>query len=117
MDTLRPVDSSLESSITRRLVSLIREHLGNGPAGARTTVSEDVVVCVLTRPFTRAERTLLETGRGAVAQRMRKGLHEAMREIFVSVVEEETGRDVVGFMADVDAPAEVAALVFLLGDR
>ena len=61
----------LLEEITRSVVGLHKEYIGQGPTRARTYICDDLVVCVLQGGFSRAERTLLEHGRtGAVVHHM-----------------------------------------------
>jgi uncharacterized protein YbcI len=102
------------AAISNELVRLLAKLYGHGPTRARTLMVEDVVVCRMLDPFTIAERTLLERGRGAEVRQLRAAFHEATRASFTAIVERNLGRRVVGFVADVDVDANLAALVFFL---
>ena len=57
------------------------------------------MVCLLRGGFTRVEQTLLEGGRGASVISQRMEFQELMRGRFEAVIEEATGRQVIGFMS------------------
>src|ERR1700677_1681536 len=104
---MNPPDSTSISSthgdvltaISDGMVGLLREFYGRGPTRAKSYFEDDLVVCLLRGGFSRVEQTLLEGGRGAsvIAQRME--FQELMRDRFVAVIEQATGRAVIGFMS------------------
>jgi uncharacterized protein YbcI len=56
-------------------------------------------VCLLRGGFSRVEQTLLEGGRGPAVIQQRIEFQELMRERFAAVIEQATGRQVIGFMS------------------
>ena len=109
------INGSAQAEISRRLVQIMKEHTGRGPTRARTTVSDDLVVCVLRGGFTRVERTLVEGGREDSVIQQRMDFQDLMRERFESVVEEATGRRVIGFMSGNQQGPDLMCEVFILG--
>ena len=103
--------------ISNGLVALLREFYGRGPERTRTYVSDDLVVCVLRGGFTRVEQTLLESGYGGDVIRQRMVFQEVMRERFEAVVEEATGRKVIGFMSGNQQEPDMICEVFVLEPR
>jgi uncharacterized protein YbcI len=77
---------------------------------------EEVVVVVLEETFTAAEKTLIARGRREAIEQTRRAFQTEMRELFVSVIEQATGRSVVAFASDTDFTADVAIESFLLGE-
>ena len=77
---------------------------------------DDLVVCVLEETFTRAEKTLIERGERDAIQQIRRQFQEAVREEFVGVVEQVTGRKVRGFLSDTDVENDISVETFLLSD-
>jgi uncharacterized protein YbcI len=71
-------------------------------------------VCVLRGGFTRVEETLLEGGRGAAVIQQRMEFQELMRERFVAVIENATGRQVIGFMSGNQRHPDMMCEVFVL---
>ena len=64
--------------------------------------------------FRTVEQTLLEGGRGDAVSRQRVQFQEVMRERFVAVVENATGRGVIGFMAGSQQDPDMICEVFVL---
>jgi uncharacterized protein YbcI len=107
----------VRTQISNGLVALLREYYGRGPERTRTYVSDDLVVCVLRGGFTRVEQTLLESGYGGDVIRQRMVFQEVMRERFEAVVEEATGRKVIGFMSGNQQEPDMICEIFVLEPR
>lgn len=112
-DTAAPT-VSVRSAISDGLVGLLKEYYGRGPDQARTYVAQDLVVCLLRGGFTRVEQTLLAGGHGEDVIRQRMAFQDVMRERFERVVEEATGRQVVGFMSGNQQDPDMICEVFVL---
>jgi uncharacterized protein YbcI len=104
----------VRTQISNGLVALLREYYGRGPERTRTYVSDDLVVCVLRGGFTRVEQTLLESGYGGDVIRQRMVFQEVMRERFEAVVQEATGRKVIGFMSGNQQDPDMICEIFVL---
>jgi uncharacterized protein YbcI len=100
--------------ISRRIVGLLKEHYGKGPTGARTYMSGDLVVVLLSGGYTAGERTLIREGRGDAVNDMRSAFQDAMRPRLKQVVEEELRRPVVAFMSANHQDPDLAAELFIL---
>ncbi len=61
------------------------------------------------------EQTLLEGGRGDAVIQQRMEFQEVMRERFAQVIEEATGRRVIGFMSGNQQHPDLMCEVFILG--
>jgi uncharacterized protein YbcI len=104
----------VRTAISEGIVRLLKEFYGTGPTRAKTYVAEDLVVCVLRGGFTKAEQTLLEGGRGQAVLSQRVEFQEVMRDRFIAVVEQATGRRVIGFMAGSQQDPDMLCEVFVL---
>ncbi|HET8754868.1 MAG TPA: Na-translocating system protein MpsC family protein [Solirubrobacteraceae bacterium] len=109
-----PRDGQVRTAISDGVVALMKDFYGTGPTRTKTYLVDDLVVCVMRGGFTRAEQTLLEGGRGDAVSRQRVQFHEVMRERFIAVVENATGRRVIGFMAGSQQDPDMICEVFLL---
>ena len=105
---------SVRTAISEGIVGLLKDFYGTGPTRAKTYVADDLVVCVLRGGFTKAEQTLLEGGRGHAVLTQRVEFQEVMRERFIAVVENATGRRVIGFMASSQQDPDMLCEVFVL---
>ena len=102
------------TAISDGLVGLLKEHYGVGPKQAKTYYQDDLVVCVLRGGFTRVEKTLLQGGRGRAVIQQRMEFQEVMRTRFQEVIEDATGRPVIGFMSGNQQEPDMICEVFVL---
>lgn len=96
------------------MVRLYKECYGKGPTKARTHAVGDVVVCILEGGFMKSEQTLRDAGRPDAVTLHREAFQDALRNLFIDVVEQATGRSVLSFMSGVDLETETSAEVFVL---
>ena len=114
---LDTADGDVRTAISEGLVALLKEFYGRGPDRTKTYVSGDLVVCLLRGGFTRVEQTLLDGGHGDDVIRQRMAFQNVMRERFEAVVEEATGRKVIGFMSGNQQDPDMLCEVFILADN
>ena len=115
MDTgLQRAQGDVLTAISEGMVALLKEFYGRGPTQAKSYLDDDLVVCVLRGGYSRVEETLLEGGRGAAVMHQRMEFQQLMRDRFVAVVEQATGRRVIGFMSGNQQAPDMTCEVFLL---
>lgn len=110
------VGSPVVAEIARGVVKIHAHYFGRGPTRARAICRNDVVVVILEEIFTRAERTLIETGHFDQVRQHRQTFQDEIEPRFREVVEEATGRRVRGFLSQVSIDG-IASEVFVLADR
>ncbi|HEU5061743.1 MAG TPA: Na-translocating system protein MpsC family protein [Solirubrobacterales bacterium] len=102
------------TAISEGLVSLLKEFYGRGPTQAKSYYSDDLVVCILKGGFSTVEQTLLDGGRGAAVIEQRMAFQDLMRRRFEEVIEDATGREVIGFMSGNQQDPDMMCEVFVL---
>jgi uncharacterized protein YbcI len=102
------------TAISDGMVALLKEFYGRGPTRTKTYFEDDLVVCLLRGGFTRVEQTLLEGGRGGSVIQQRMDFQDLMRERFETVIQEATGRRVIGFMSGNQQDPDIMCEVFIL---
>jgi uncharacterized protein YbcI len=107
-------DGAARTAISDGMVALLKEFYGVGPTQAKTYYHDDLVVCLMRGGFTRVEQTLLEGGRTAAVIQQRMEFQEVMRPRFTGVIEQATGRRVVGFMSGNQQSPDMICEVFVL---
>ncbi|HEX5618044.1 MAG TPA: Na-translocating system protein MpsC family protein [Solirubrobacteraceae bacterium] len=112
--TERHPGGEVRTAISEGIVALLKDFYGTGPTRAKTYVTEDLVVCLLRGGFTKVEQTLLEGGRGQAVISQRMEFQEVMRDRFVAVVEQATGRRVIGFMSGNQQSPDMLCEIFVL---
>lgn len=103
------------TAISDGMVGLLKEYYGRGPTKTKTYYQDDLVVCVLRGGFSKVEETLLEGGRGQAVIQQRMEFQEVMRNRFTDVIEDATGRPVIGFMSGNQQDPDLMCEVFILG--
>jgi uncharacterized protein YbcI len=113
-ETHRRPSDSLTAAISRHVVRLFAEYTGRGPTKARTSIRDNVIVCLTEETMTKAERRLVQEGENELVVTIRRKFQTTMRDDLVGGIELLTGRKVLSFMSDHDANHDCAAEVFLL---
>ena len=104
----------VRTAISVGMVALLKAYYGRGPEQAKTYLTDDLVVCLLRGGFTPVEQTLLEGGHGEDVIRQRMAFQDVMRDRFAPVVEDATGRRVIGFMSGNQQDPDMICEVFVL---
>jgi uncharacterized protein YbcI len=113
-DTDSRAHGDVLTAISDGLVALLKEFYGRGPTRAKSYYEDDLVVCVLRGGFSRVEQTLLEGGRGSTVIQQRMEFQDLMRDRFEAVIEQATGRPVIGFMSGNQQHPDMMCEVFVL---
>jgi uncharacterized protein YbcI len=114
IETQDRAPGSLAAAISNLIVRLFAEYTGRGPNKARTTIRDNVVVCVTQNTMTKGERRLVEVGEAKAVVSIRRKFQTTMRDDLVAGIETLTNRKVLSFMSDHDADHDYAAEVFVL---
>jgi uncharacterized protein YbcI len=105
------------TEISNTAVALHREHFGRGPGAAKTHISDNLVVCVLTDVFTPVERTLIDAGQEARVRETRAAHRAATDAIYKQRMEAVLERQVEAHLSSIHVDPDVAVDVFVLGGR
>lgn len=109
-----PSHGDVLTAISDGMVALLKEFYGRGPTRTKSYYEDDLVVCLLRGGFSRVEQTLLEGGRGASVIQQRMDFQDVMRHRFEEVIEDATGRKVIGFMSGNQQDPDMMCEVFIL---
>jgi uncharacterized protein YbcI len=104
----------LAAAISNGIVSLMHRYTGRGPVRARTTIDENLVVCVLGDTLTKAEQNLADAGRAKVVLRGRRAMQSTLADDAIAMVSELTNREVVAFMSNNNIAPDLAVEIFVL---
>ena len=109
-----PAAGEAMANVTNGIVGLFREYYGRGPERAKSYLLDDrYVVCVLKETMTTVERTLASSDPEMV-RRVRLVFQEAMRDSFIGVVEQATGRRVLTYHSQMTLEPDLGFEFFLL---
>lgn len=104
-------------AISDEIAKLYKTLLGRGPTRVSTTILDNLVVCVLEGTQTAHEATLLAMGAVELVRDARALLELRQAAEMVSIVERETGRDVIGHVPGFNPNIDVTIESFLLAQR
>lgn len=105
------------AKISRAVVHVWREYTGRGPTKTQTTITEDLVIVLMTDTLLKAERNLAADGRVDEVLSMRRAYQDTMRVELTKAVEDLTGRKVAAFMSHNNVEPDLAAELFVLVPR
>jgi uncharacterized protein YbcI len=105
------------TEISNAAVALHREHFGRGPGAAKTHITDNLVVCVLTDIFTPLERTLLDAGQETRVRETRAAHHLATEDAYKARMEAVLGRPVEAHMSTIHVDPDVAVDIFVLAGQ
>jgi uncharacterized protein YbcI len=105
------------TEISNAAVALHREHFGRGPGAAKTHISENLVVCVLTDVFTPVEKTLIDAGQEERVRETRAIHRAATEDVYKLRMAAVLGRPVEAHMSSIHVDPDVAVDIFVLGDE
>jgi uncharacterized protein YbcI len=101
--------------IAQAIVALHRKFYGRGATKARTYFVDDHLLIVELRDiFITVEQSLVDKGQEATVRATRRTFQSAMRDEFISCIEELTGRRVENYDTVVFVHPQMALEVFLL---
>jgi uncharacterized protein YbcI len=107
-------DGSVSAAVSNAVVRLVREYTGRGPTRSRAHISGDLVSVVMADGLTKAERNLVDDGKGDLVLGIRKEFQRTMREDLIAAVEMITERKVIAFMSDNHIDPDMAIEAFVL---
>ena len=107
-------EGNLSRDISRAMQNLLKGYIGRGASHARAYIHGDLVVVVMHRTMTKAERTLADEGEEAMVRSVRRVLQGRLREDANAIVERLTGQHVSAFLSDHDVDQDVVIQAFVL---
>jgi uncharacterized protein YbcI len=107
--------NGLYAEVSRAMVRLYKEQFGRGPMKAKTRFADhDTLLCTLEGSLTPAEKTLVAMGEDQRLRDIRMFFQYATEARFREVVEDLTGRRVIGFVSGMDTGRDISAEIFYL---
>ena len=112
-----PMSAARESpllEISNAIVAIYKSTFGRGPTKARTSMTGDLVVCLLEGGFTRAEQALVRAGDFDTVIRARGRLHELTEPDMIAAVEGILRRRVRSILGTSDPANDIHLEAFIL---
>ena len=104
----------LNAAISQAVVHAFADYIGRGPTKARTSIRDNLVVCLLESTLTKAEQSLVADGKDQLVLDTRRAFQNTMRTDLVDAVQTLTRRKVIAFMSDNHIDPDIATETFLL---
>jgi uncharacterized protein YbcI len=104
------------AAISNMVVAIYADYLGRGPTKARTYATDGVVTCLLEDTLTRAEQSLIDSGRESAVLEVRNSLQETMRDELVKAMEKLTESRVRAMISGTQLDPDVTTQVFVLDE-
>jgi uncharacterized protein YbcI len=113
--TTKLTGGELLSTISTRIVGLLRDHYGRGPMKAKTYALDDIIVCVLRGSgFTPIEKTMMDSGEPDKVVDMREDFQRVMAKRYKELIEELTDRKVVAFLSQAHVEPDLTLEIFFI---
>jgi uncharacterized protein YbcI len=109
-----PSTGEMLEAVSNLVVKVYADRVGRGPTKARAYADRDIIVCVMEDTMTKAERTLVDSGRSAAVKQVRDALQETMRDDLAMGIEALTGRCVIAQIGTGTLEPDVSSYLFIL---
>lgn len=120
-DPTRPRDdatyahgSSLLSDISNAMVRAMKRYWGKGPTRAKSYMVDDYLFIAMKGGFTVVEETLLRSGKHHLVREVRQTFQNEMTAEFTRMIEELTGRRVLGYQSQIMFDPDTVFEIFVL---
>jgi len=104
------------AEISNMIVAVYADYLGRGPTKARSYATDGVITCLLEDTLTRAEQSLIASGREQAVLEVRNSLQATMREELVKAMERLTEQRVKAMISGTQLDPDVTTQVFVLDE-
>jgi uncharacterized protein YbcI len=109
------IDGGSLREVSRAMVRLYKEQFGRGPETVSTHYAgANTIVAILANSLTPVERSMRDMGEYQRLRDIRLMFQHATEAQFRAVVEQITGRRVIGFMSGIDVANDISTEVFTL---
>ena len=115
MTTTKLSGGELLSTISTRIVGLLRDHYGRGPMKAKTYAIDDLVVVVMRGSgFTPLEQTIMDDDGADRVVAMRHDFQRVMADRYRETIEALTGRKVTAFLSQAHVEPDITIETFFV---
>jgi uncharacterized protein YbcI len=108
----RPRGDDLLSRISTEMVRTQKKYFGKGPESAKSYMLDDFLLIVMRGSQTVAEETMVEFGQENLVREFRQQFENEMTSRLVGMVEDLTGRKVLGYQSQTLFEPEVVVELF-----
>jgi uncharacterized protein YbcI len=102
----------LLTRISTEMVRAQKHYFGKGPTSTKSYMLDDFLLVVMRGNRTVAEQTMLDSGQPDLVREFRQQFENEMTSRLVAMVEELTGREVLGFQSQILFDPDVVVELF-----
>ena len=106
----------LLSRISTEMVRAQKKYFGRGPTRTKSYMLDDFLLIVMRGSQTQAEHTMIEFGQQNLVREFRQQFENEMTSRLVGMVEELTGRKVLGYQSQILFEPEVVIEIFFFDE-
>lgn len=114
MDSVKPTRGQLERTLSQRILTLYRTHLGHQPSQITCQIFEKKIAIVLEDAITQPEQVLLNSGREELAEQVRSDLDEAIQPQLIQLIEDVVGVSVIELLSDAKVETGRSGIIAIL---
>jgi uncharacterized protein YbcI len=103
----------LLTRISNEIVRAQKHFFGKGPTSAKSYMLDDLLLVVMRGSMTTAERSMIEFGQQDEVRQFRQVFENEMTERLVGIVEQLTGRKVLGYQSQIVFEPDVVVELFV----
>jgi uncharacterized protein YbcI len=104
--------ADLLSRLSTEMVRAQKKYFGRGPTETKSYMLDDFLLIVMRGSRTRAEQTMLDFGRENLVREFRQQFENEMTSRLVGMVEDLTGRNVLGYQSQILFEPDVVIELF-----
>jgi uncharacterized protein YbcI len=109
-----PKGGRLNAAIANEIGRIVSDFTGRGPTKSRAFVHDNVALCLFEDSMTKAERSLVASGKDDVVRLLRDTSQRAMEVELRAAVERLTGQKVLSFLSGTATGGDASVEVFVL---
>ncbi len=103
----------LLTRLSNEIVRAQKHFFGKGPTSAKSYMLDDLLLVVMRGSLTTAERSMLEFGQQDEVRQFRQVFQNGMTERLTGIVEDLTGRKVLGYQSQVVFEPDIVVELFV----
>ncbi len=105
------------SRLSDEMVRAQKKYFGKGPTRAKSYMLDDLLIIVMRGGFTTAEKTMLDFHQEDQVRHFRQTFENEMTERLTDMVEDITGRKVLGYQSQVLFEPDVVVELFVFDEK
>ena len=102
--------------LSNEMVRAQKKYFGKGPTKAKSYMLDDLLLIVMRGGMTTAEKTMLDFGQEDLVRQFRQLFENEMTERLTGMVEDITGRKVIGYQSQIIFEPDIVIEIFIFDE-